>query len=120
MKILEMDIKFLKISIKNICYVVEDFVPQTYRRRPRRANAAPLLYLGLRRAFEACVRRLLGSVPLLGVLCAWGGNTSCETCMSPLPEIFIARYMCSNLGPLSSLARWSSYLVLDGLSLLSF
>ena len=49
-------------------------VPNTYRRRLRRANAAPLLYLGLRRAFEACVRRLLGSVPLLGVLCAWGGT----------------------------------------------
>ena len=45
-----------------------------YRRRLRRANAAPLLYLGLRRAFEACVRRLMGSVPLLGVLCAWGGT----------------------------------------------
>ena len=34
----------------------------------------PLLYLGLRRAFEACVRRLMGSVPLLGVLCAWRGT----------------------------------------------
>ena len=28
----------------------------------------------MRRAFEACVRRLMGSVPLLGVLCAWGGT----------------------------------------------
>ena len=45
---------------------------------------------------------------------------ACETCMSPLLEIPLARYMCSNLGPLSSLVRWSSYLVLDGLSLLLF
>ena len=45
-----------------------------YRRRLRRANAAPLLYLGLRLAFEACVGWLMGSVPLMGVLYAWGGT----------------------------------------------